>query len=90
MPARTRQKITFAEMRAAGVRGPLIYCSDFRCSHHTTISGDRSSDDVRLFRYRGAFSSAKLVAGAAPTCGRIFIGRKRPDVRRFPDDPRRA
>jgi hypothetical protein len=29
MPALTRQKkIAFAEMRAAGVRGLLIYCSD--------------------------------------------------------------
>jgi hypothetical protein len=43
-----RQKITFAEMRAAGVRGLLIYCSDYRCSHHTTISGDRWPDDARL------------------------------------------
>jgi hypothetical protein len=34
MPALTRpQKITFAEMRAAGVRGILVYCSDHRCSH---------------------------------------------------------
>jgi hypothetical protein len=38
MPELTRQKkITFAEMRAAGVRGLLIYCSDYRCSHSTTI-----------------------------------------------------
>jgi hypothetical protein len=29
MPALTRQKkITFGEMRAAGVRGLLIYCAD--------------------------------------------------------------
>jgi hypothetical protein len=27
------EKITLTEMRAAGVRGLLIYCSDFRCSH---------------------------------------------------------
>jgi hypothetical protein len=27
------QKITFAEMREAGVRGLLIYCQDFRRSH---------------------------------------------------------
>jgi hypothetical protein len=40
MPAR-QQKITFAEMRAAGVRGLLIYCSDFRCSHWSAISGDK-------------------------------------------------
>ena len=48
MPEPARQKITFGEMRAAGVRGLLIYCSDFRCSHWTTISGDRWLDDVRL------------------------------------------
>jgi len=27
MHALTRQKITFGEMRAAGVRGLLVYCS---------------------------------------------------------------
>jgi hypothetical protein len=43
-----RQKITFGEMRASGVRGLLIYCSDYKCSHSTTISGDRWPDDVRL------------------------------------------
>ena len=49
MPALTRQqKITFGEMRASGVRGLLIYCSDFRCSHSTTLSADRWPDDVRL------------------------------------------
>ena len=35
------QKITLAEMRAANVRGRLIYCSDYRCSHWTAISADR-------------------------------------------------
>jgi hypothetical protein len=47
MPDRP-QKITLAEMRAAGVRGLLIYCSDYHCSHWTAISGDRWSNDVRL------------------------------------------
>jgi hypothetical protein len=33
MPALARQqKITFGEMRAAGVRSLLIYCADFLCS----------------------------------------------------------
>jgi hypothetical protein len=27
------QKITFGEMRSSGVRGLLIYCSDYNCSH---------------------------------------------------------
>ena len=26
-------KITFGEMRDMGVRGLLIYCADYRCSH---------------------------------------------------------
>jgi hypothetical protein len=34
--------------RAAGVRGLLIYCSDYKCSHWTTMSADRWPDDVRL------------------------------------------
>ena len=42
------QKITLAEMRASGVRGLLIYCSDYHCSHWTAISGDQWPDDVRL------------------------------------------
>ena len=42
------QKITLREMRASGVRGLLIYCSDYRCSHSTTMSADRWPDDVRL------------------------------------------
>jgi hypothetical protein len=33
VPHMTRpQKITFAEMRDTGVRGLLIYCSDYKCS----------------------------------------------------------
>jgi len=42
------QKITFAEMRSSGVRGLLVYCADYRCSHRIAISGDRWSDDLRL------------------------------------------
>jgi hypothetical protein len=49
MPVLPRpQKITFAEMRGSAVRGLLIYCSDYRCSHSTAISGDRSPDDALL------------------------------------------
>jgi len=42
------RKITFAEMRESGVRGLLIYCVDYRCSHSIAISGDVWPDDVRL------------------------------------------
>ena len=48
MPDRP-QKIAFAEMRDMGVRGLLIYCSDYKCSHLITMSGDRWSDEMRLF-----------------------------------------
>jgi hypothetical protein len=44
----SEQKITLGEMRVSGVRGLLIYCSDYRCSHSTTMSADRWPDDVRL------------------------------------------
>jgi GT2 family glycosyltransferase len=47
MSARPR-KITFAELRASGVRGLLVYCSDYHCSHYIALSGDRWPDDVRL------------------------------------------
>jgi hypothetical protein len=43
------QKITFAEMREQkGLRGNLIYCADYHCSHSTAISADRWPDDMRL------------------------------------------
>ena len=47
MPDRP-QKITFGEMRDMGVRGLLIYCADYRCSHSIAISADGWPDDVRL------------------------------------------
>jgi hypothetical protein len=42
------QKITLGEMRAMGIRGLLIYCSDYHCSHNIEISADQWPDDVRL------------------------------------------
>ena len=41
-------KDRFAEMRDMGVRGLLIYCADYRCSHSIAISGDYWPDDLRL------------------------------------------
>jgi len=35
-------------MRKMGVRGVLVYCSDYHCSHSVAISGDRWPDHVRL------------------------------------------
>ena len=42
------QKITFGEMRSSGVRGLLIYCANFHCSHSIAISADQWPDQVRL------------------------------------------
>jgi hypothetical protein len=50
------EKITFGEMRASGVRGLLIYCSDYQCSHSTAINADRWSDDVRLSDIEARFT----------------------------------
>jgi hypothetical protein len=41
LPTRRPQKITFADLRASGIRGLLIYCSEYHCSHWTAISGDQ-------------------------------------------------
>ncbi len=39
MPAVARpQKITLAEMRSSGVRGLLVYCADYKCSHWITYA----------------------------------------------------
>ena len=85
MPALNRQKkITFAEMRATGVRGLLIYCSDYKCSHWTTMSADRWPDDVRLSDLESHGSPAKFAAREVSMSGRTSTGIiKRPDVRRF-------
>jgi hypothetical protein len=74
------QKITLADMRASGVRGLLIYCSDYHCSHWTAISGDRWPDDVRLSDLEPRF-----------TCQ--ACGKRGADVRRnfhWEEDARRA
>jgi hypothetical protein len=50
------QKITLGEMRASGVRGLLIYCADYRCSHSIAIDADRWPDDVRLSDLEARFA----------------------------------
>jgi hypothetical protein len=41
-------KITFAQMRDMGVRGILIYCADYHCSHSIALSADAWPDELRL------------------------------------------
>jgi hypothetical protein len=50
------QKITLGEMRSSGVRGLLIYCADYRCSHSIAIRADRWQDDVRLSDLEARFA----------------------------------
>jgi hypothetical protein len=52
------KKITFAEMRAAGVRSVLVYCSHYRCSHSTSLDADRWADNVRLSDIESKFVCA--------------------------------
>jgi hypothetical protein len=46
-----QQKITLGEMRNSGVHGLLVYCADYRCSHHTKLGRgevERWAESVRL------------------------------------------
>jgi hypothetical protein len=62
-------KITFGEMREMGVRGILIYCTDYRCSHSIAISGDRWADGVRLSDIEAGFICAACGRrGATTSC----------------------
>jgi hypothetical protein len=42
------QTITFGDTRRMSVRGVLVYCADYRCSHSVALSADRWADDIRL------------------------------------------
>jgi hypothetical protein len=42
------QKITFGEMRDIGVRGVLVYCADYHCSHRMAMNAARRPDEMRL------------------------------------------
>jgi hypothetical protein len=67
------QKITFADMRDMGVRGLLISCADYCCSHSLAISGDAWPDELRLSELSRVLF-ARPVATAALMCDRISIG----------------
>lgn len=43
-------------MRESGVRGVLVYCSDYRCSHSTAHAADRWPDELRLSDLESRFS----------------------------------
>jgi len=82
MPALTRrrdraperpQKITFGEMRSSGVRGILIYCADYHCSHSIAISADQwpITSGSPIWKH-GSF--AKPAEKEGLMSGRTFIG----------------
>ena len=75
MPALTRpQKITLGEMRSSGVRGLLIYCADYHCSHSIEISADRWPDHVRLSDLEPLFVCLGMRPREAPISGQTLIG----------------
>ena len=39
-----------------GVRGLLVFCADYQCSHSIAISGDARPDDVRLSDIEARFT----------------------------------
>ncbi len=83
MPELTRQKkITFAEMRAAGVRGLLIYCSDYKCAHSVEISAERWGDHVRLSDVEPLFTCQACGKKGADVRPNFDWDKKRPEARR--------
>jgi len=71
------EKITFAAMRASGVRGLLVYCCDYQCSRSLAISGD-PWPEISGFPISSLDPSSRPVASAAPTCDRINWNVQRP------------
>ena len=67
------QKITFGEMRAAGIHGIVVYCADYHCSHHIAINGDEWPDDIHLSDIENSFVCS-VAATAAPRCGQTSTG----------------
>ena len=61
------QKITFAEMREMGVRGLLIYCADYRCSHSIAISGDAWPNNAKLSDIEERFTCRVCGKRGAPS-----------------------
>jgi hypothetical protein len=46
-----QRKITLGEMRESGVRGLLVYCADYKCSHSIKLEAtvvDQWADSMRI------------------------------------------
>jgi hypothetical protein len=80
----TRQtKITVAEMRASGVRGVLVYCSDYRCSHSVEMIADQWPDDVRLSAIEPRLRPAVLARIGVMRARQKSIDRPHPEAAAF-------
>ena len=68
-----RNRLRPLDMRDLGVRGILMYCCDYKCSHSMPSA---ATDGAIAFasRISSRVSFAKLAASATPTCGPTFIG----------------
>jgi len=83
------QKITLGEMRSSGVRGLLIYCADYECSHWIRISADQRPDDMRLSDLADRFTCTacgKRGADVRPDFDWDKIGSRRIDQSAFVGD----
>jgi hypothetical protein len=75
------QKITLGEMRLSGPRRLLVYCADYRCTHHEEIDAERWPDDARLSDLEPRF-----ICGA---CGRRGMIETMPHILSKDPRPRR-
>ena len=78
-------------MRSSGLRGLLIYCADYRCSHYIAISGDRWPDDIRLSDIEPRFVCTAC-GKRVQTCGRTshrheWVSANRNEVGAVPRNP---
>ena len=72
-------------MRAAGIRGLLICCNDYRCSHSIAVNADQWPDETRLSDLEKQFTCS-VCGRKGAELGRISIGtRSRRDRRDFGD-----
>ena len=63
-------KITLAEMRSSGVRGVLIYCADYKCSHYIAISGGHWPDELWLSEIEAHGRRLFLISNGSETQSR--------------------
>ena len=80
-------KITLGEMRGTGVRGLVVFCADYRCSHNITLPPayvDRWPDNIRLSDLEPRF-----VCKICGQRGANIRGESEPTMRNaFPDHSR--